>query len=164
MTCIEVGCTRAKKRKTGQCDYHYRLSIGCECSIDGCTRSAVGRGLCSKHWQRWRKHGDPNIVLRERREYGASRVNSNGYVVEYVPGHIQADRDGKAMQHRRVMADHLGRKLEDFENVHHKNGVRDDNRLENLELWVVRQPYGQRVEDLLDWADWIIARYRGDRP
>jgi hypothetical protein len=38
------------------------------------------------------------------------------------------------------------------ENVHHKNGRRADNRPENLELWYVPQPYGQRVIDLVDWV------------
>lgn len=69
--------------------------------------------------------------------------------------------DGRKVgQHRLVMEERLGRPLLPGETVHHRNGVTHDNRPENLELWVTFQPSGQRPEDLLEWADEVIRRYR----
>lgn len=75
-------------------------------------------------------------------------LDKSGYVRVYRPGHIQASKRGDMFEHRMVMADHLGRALFPNENVHHKDGNRQNNAIENLELWRTSQPAGQRVSDL----------------
>ena len=87
-------------------------------------------------------------------------INAQGYVWQYVGrDHPMSNHRGYAAQHRVVMAERIGRPLLVNENVHHLNGVRNDNREENLELWVRTQPQGQRAADLLVWARSIIQTY-----
>ena len=58
------------------------------------------------------------------------------------------------------MEQHLGRKLFPDETVHHENGVRHDNRIENFELRVGAHPQGISVKEALAWAEEIQRRYR----
>ena len=80
----------------------------------------------------------------------------------HAPNHPRARADGYVLEHIAVMARILGRQLLPGETVHHKNGVRDDNRPENLELWTKSQPAGKRIEDLVSWAQEILRVYKPD--
>ncbi len=83
-------------------------------------------------------------------------VNKQGYVLLHRPEHPNSYKSGRLLEHVSVITEHIGRPLLPGENVHHRNGVRDDNRIENLELWSTSQPAGQRVEDKTVWAiEWL---------
>jgi hypothetical protein len=58
-----------------------------------------------------------------------------GYVLVYVPSHPHPNKGRYVLQHRLVMEQHLGRFLEPEEVVHHKDGNRQNNAPDNLELW-----------------------------
>lgn len=65
---------------------------------------------------------------------GGRRHSTSGYIYVYHPDHIYATKAGYVMEHRLIMEEVVGRVLEPGEIVHHINGKKDDNRIENLEL------------------------------
>jgi len=102
------------------------------------------------------ERGGGRNPLPEKKNY-----SRDGYALVYLPKDEMPTgyRGHRYPEHRQVMRMKLGRDLLSGENVHHINGVRTDNRPENLELWITSQPKGQRVEDALAWAHEVIARY-----
>lgn len=137
-----------------------------QCKVKGCVRRrTTQKDWCPFHIRREKEMGTVGpaqpqqiVPVLERR-----LVGGGGYISIYRPGHPYATgRGGKILEHRWVMAEHLGRALLDHENVHHINGDRTDNRLSNLELWSSSQPPGQRVQDKVAWALDLLRLYQPD--
>lgn len=104
------------------------------------------RKFCSKECNHtyWGKNGKSDFRSEK------PHLSGSGYLYVTVKDHPSVVGKGykRVAEHRVVMERVLGRYLLEDENVHHKNGIKTDNRPENLELWTVQQPYGQRKEDL----------------
>lgn len=167
-TCQE-DCDRPVLAK-GLCGAHYRrqrvgapsdapvrpyAGPGNVCRVEDCERAVAAHGVCNTHYARLRRWGDPEAGYEPK-----GHVTKQGYRLAYAPDHPMAQRNGHVMEHRLVMALKLGRSLQRREQVHHVNGQRLDNGIENLELWVkLPQPPGQRARDLVEWARQIEAQY-----
>lgn len=155
-SCQADGCDRVLGGRNirGFCVDHLRQAC-VPCSTEGCGNPKTPRSSTCRSCRNTLQGGPGHHF------YTAGRwTDDSGYV------HLSGLRDWpcngnrtSCQEHVLIMTQILGRCLQSGENVHHKNGVRHDNRPENLELWVTHQPSGQRPEDLIEWAREILKRY-----
>jgi len=150
--CSIKNCNKPARCK-GYCSMHYSRFIltgdplktptGKErgkksiCSIENCNSFVEGNSYCHKHNCKFKKYGNP----LGGREQGVGKYARNGYWLVLRKNWPTSRKDGYVLEHRYVMENYLGRSLEKDEIVHHKNGIRTDNRIENLELLKLTEHY-----------------------
>jgi hypothetical protein len=151
--CIKCGRefpSSGRHKKCSKCHPHRKpkhpcvdCGLPCQASSKRCASCAPKSGPDSNSWK------------------GGSVKHHAGYIMRYCVGHPKANTAGiYVFEHILVMEEKLGRYLLPGENVHHINGIKDDNRPENLELWIKPQPSGIRVSDAIQWAEEILKRYK----
>lgn len=85
---------------------------------------------------------------RIKTEFGGHRTKrKDGYIAIYTPTHPNANKSGYVMEHVLIMEKHINRYLKDDEVAHHKNKIRDDNRIENLQLMTFREHAGFHLKE-----------------
>lgn len=112
-----------------------------------------------KNFINWRENlgVPPHIKLRNKK--GEGYINRQGYLSFRMKDHPCADKNGRVQASHLVIYENTGKIIKNPESVHHKNGMRLDNRLENLEVWSVSQPCGQKVEDKIEWCKSFLSKY-----
>lgn len=135
--CINCGREFYKSRRKGSGTIYQTQML--------CSRQCANERRSKLYRER---NGLPQITRRLKRRYAVLRIPA---------------RDGQPtyeiLEHRYVMEQKLGRKLTSDETVHHVNGVKTDNRPENLELFSSRHGPGQRVDDKVAFAIEILTLY-----
>lgn len=106
-----------------------------------------------------KKVSEQKMGFKNYKWKGGRKKTKSGYVLVYCFDHPNKDSHHCILEHRLIMEKHIERYLYSYETVHHKNGIKDDNRIENLELFASKHPPGQRVIDLVNWAKEILQIY-----
>ena len=138
----EHGRTRASIITCKRCSQKFLTSVFHRRNAEYCSHTCSTKAACEANPGRYKGEKGGNWK-------GGRRIDNRGYVLIWKPDH--PTRRGKIkpymQEHRFVMESVLGRILEPHERVHHKNGIKHDNRPENLEMWTNGHPSGQRLKE-----------------
>lgn len=127
----------------------------CECACGNKTNIAKTTYTHLRHFKGYplpylRGHGSKKLGSDSNQWKGGRTKTKEGYVLIKSHGHPYARSNNYVSEHRLVMEKHLGRYLEPYEQVHHKDGNKANNVVSNLELWTRSHPSGKRIKDLRD--------------
>ena len=168
--CAHEGCNRPARTRLYCSLHHTRNERGLpmddplrystpvkECTVEGCSKRVWSQGYCNPCHKKRAKELLNQTDVKDWVLGKEHHTRQDGYVMVNVV--LAGNMKASILEHHYVMAKHIGRPLTPTENVHHLNGTRDDNRIENLELWDKSQPAGQRVADRVEWAVGLLNRY-----
>lgn len=122
-------CNRCKDRKV-------LIECGCGCDKIITLLDKKGRTRTFEHGHNITVYNPNKGGKTSSKWKGGIRRRSDGYLEQYCPNHPFATVNKTVVQHRLVMEQYLGRYLTSNEVIHHKNGIRNDNRIENLQLFL----------------------------
>ncbi len=114
------------------------------CKVKGCKRKYCAKGYCRKHYLNYKKYGNPLIKKSRGAQKGKDNPNwkngrssdGEGYIYILMPDHPFAHKTGYVLEHRLIIEKEIGRYLKPEEACHHINGIKNDNRPENLMAFI----------------------------
>jgi len=133
---------RAESNRKGANNPNWKCGISTNKTCSDCgkliSKAAKKCRSCSrtgKSWS-WSENSKKNIRMEKNSQWkGGRSVTDKGYVRIYLPEHINATGRGYVYEHRLIMEKHLDRYLDRKEIVHHIDGNKQNNKLENLMLF-----------------------------
>lgn len=123
----------------------YKRNAELQCSVEGCASPPRGQGFCKKHYARFRRYGDPLITKHEPN----GSPNIKRYRKRRIGGRI-------TQEHTYVAEQLLGRRLQSGENLHHRNGLKLDNRPDNLILFPTMSAHRQYENRYREYLEMCI--------